>query len=217
MQTPSSPGSYAIGWETTEFHGRTLIDHDGGNAHYQASVFIDPQAHVGVFMVMNVMNALDAFSSPSGNSPVDGPTIRSIAQSVLSLVTHQPLPDQGPRIERTSLLFDAAILALTLWLIIALLRVGPRYQQLAKRGILSRSELLRRGGLVALLHFLWPLVLASMALELPVWRELALYQPDLTYWLQSVGVIVVLKGLVEEALLWRIFRKKPSQRVFQPV
>jgi hypothetical protein len=166
-------------------------------------------------MVMNVMNALDAFSSPSGNSPVDGPTVRSMAQSVLSLVTHQPLPDPGPRIERTSLLFDAALLALTLWLIIALVRVGPRYQQLAKRGILSRSELLRRGGLVALLHFGWPLSLLYVTLEVATWRELALYQPDLAYWLQTVAAIVVLKGVAEEALLWHVFSQRQSHGVLQ--
>jgi hypothetical protein len=217
MQTGPSAGSYRIGWETTEFQGRTLINHDGGNAHYQASVFIDPEARVGVFIAMNVMNALDAFSSPSGASPVDGPTVRAMTQSVLSMVTNQPLPDQGPGIERTTLLFNAVLLALTLWLIAALVRIGPRYRQLAKRGILNRSALLQRGGLVGLLHFIWPLSLAYVVLKVPMWQELALYQPDLAYWLQTVGAIVVIKGLVEEALLWRLFGKTQSNQVLQPV
>jgi hypothetical protein len=56
-----------------------------------------------------------------------------------------------------------------------------------------------------------------MALKVPVWQELALYQPDLAYWLQTVGAIVVIKGLVEEALLWRIFAKTQSHHVLQPV
>jgi hypothetical protein len=56
-----------------------------------------------------------------------------------------------------------------------------------------------------------------VALKVPMWQELALYQPDLVYWLQTVGAIVVLKGLVEEALLWRLFGKRQSHRILQPV
>jgi hypothetical protein len=39
------------------------------------------------------MSALDAFSSPHGSDPLDGVTVRAMAQSVLSMATSQPLPD----------------------------------------------------------------------------------------------------------------------------
>ena len=93
--TRSAVGTYCMGWESVLMNGRTVITHDGGTANFQSSVFFDPERRVGVFVTANVMCALDAFSSPPGSGPLDGTSVRAMAQSVLSMATNQPLPDQG--------------------------------------------------------------------------------------------------------------------------
>jgi CubicO group peptidase (beta-lactamase class C family) len=203
MQTRSAGVPYGNGWD----NGGTLVNQDGATANFQASVFFDPKARVGVFLAANVMNALDGLSSPRGSATFAAITTRGIAQSVLSLTTHQPLPDQGLGIARISLLFDLLVLALTGVLALALVRMPRRYRRLAQRGIAQWSELARRGGWIAALHFAWPAALLYVALTLPEWKELVWFQPDLTSWLSAVATLVTLKGASELALSWRVFEQ----------
>jgi CubicO group peptidase (beta-lactamase class C family) len=214
--TELAPKTYGMGWETVRVDGRTLVDHDGGTANFQSSVFFDPEARVGVFIAANVISGLDAFSSPPGSSPVDGVTVRAMAQSVLSLATDRPLPEQGLRIERSTLIFDLVILALTVVLILSLARMPGRYRRLARRGIARRSDLAWRSGLAALLHFAWPAGVLYLALDVPAWRAyVMLFQPDLGYWLEAVAAVVALKGVIEIALLWRVFRQAHQSHALQ--
>jgi CubicO group peptidase (beta-lactamase class C family) len=201
------PNTYGMGWESVRINGRTLINHDGGTASFQCSVFFDPEERVGVFVAANVMSALDAFSSPHGSTPLDGPTTRAMAQSVLSLAANWPFPEQGRGIRRLYVVFDVVILALTVGLVVSLARIPGRHRRLAQRGIATRSELLRRIGLAAVLHFAWPLWLLCLALGVLVWKLFLMYQPDLGYWLEAVAMVVFLKGLLEIALIWRVFRQ----------
>jgi hypothetical protein len=182
-----------------------LINHDGGVANFQTSLFIDPEAKVGVFVAANAMSALDAFATPPGSTPLDGITTRGVAQSVLSLATGQPLPKQGPGNGRLTLLFNLVLLALTGVLGIALVRVPRRYQRLAQRGIARPAEFLWRSGLVALSHFAWPLFLVYLTLRVPFWKVISMFQPDLAYWLGTVAAIVFFKGVAELTLTWRVF------------
>src|SRR5262249_28807834 len=66
MHTPPASGTYGLGWEFVQSNGRTLINHDGGTTSFQTSLFMDPEAKVGVFIAANVVNALDTFSSSHG-------------------------------------------------------------------------------------------------------------------------------------------------------
>jgi CubicO group peptidase (beta-lactamase class C family) len=199
------PKTYGMGWEAIESNGRIRINHDGGTAHFQASVFFDPGARVGVFVAANVMSFLDAFSSPPGSSPLDGITTRVMAQSVLSLVTNEPLPRQGPGNLRLILIFDLAILALTGALGLSLARIPGRYQRLAQGSLAGRSELVLRSGLAAGLHLPWLAGVLYLERKFPIWKVLALFQPDLAAWLKAAGAVVFLKGLLEIALFWRVF------------
>jgi CubicO group peptidase (beta-lactamase class C family) len=212
MQTEPVPHTYAMGWESTQINGRTLINHDGGYFNFQSSVFFDPEARVGVFVAANVMNVLDAFSSPPSSS-LTGPTTRAMAQSVLAMATNQPMPDQGPGNALLTLIFDLVILGLTVWLIVSLVRIPRRYRRLAQHGIARRSDLVWRSGLIALLHFAWPLWVLYLALNSSAWRVyVILFQPDLGFWLQATATIVFLKGLLEIALSWRVFRQTEQRQ-----
>jgi hypothetical protein len=217
MQTEPVPNTYGMGRESVRVNGRTLINHDGGVPNFQASEFFDPAARVGVFVAANVMGALDAFSSPHGSDPLDGVTTRGMAESVLSLATNQPLPAQGPGNGPLYLIFDLVILALTVVLILSLARIPGRHQRLAQRGITRLSGLVRRSVLAAVVHFAWPLLLLYLALKVPVWRVFVMFQPDLSYWLEAVAMIVFLKGLLEIALAWRVFRQTHQSQIQQPV
>ncbi len=198
--------SVAMGWESAQSNGHTLINHDGGTANFQSSLFFDPQERVGVFVAANVMSALDAFSSPHGRNLVDGPTVRGMAQTVLSMAADRPLPDQGRGKTRLYLIFDLVLLALTVWLVIALLRIPRRYRRLTEHGISTRKDFTWRIGLIALLHFVWPLVVLYVAVNVFMWNVLFMFQPDLVYWLQVVAAIVFLKGILEITLLRRVLR-----------
>jgi hypothetical protein len=110
-------------------------------------------------------------------------------------------------------MFDLALLALTVALLVALARIPVRYRRLVRRGIASSSSLARRIGLVAALHFVWPLLLLYAALNVPVWSVIVMFQPDLGYWLDGVAAIVFFKGLLELALIWRVFRQSHQRRL----
>jgi hypothetical protein len=214
--TEPSPNTFGMGWESVQSNGRTLVNFDGGTANFECSIFFDPGARVGVFVEANVMCALDAFSSPHGSDPLDGVTVRGMAQTVLSMVTNQPLPDQGGGIRKSYIIFDLVLLTLTTVLVISLARIPQRSRQLKQHGIANRSSLLWRSGLVAALHFLWPLFILYLATKVLLWKVFMMMQPDLGYWLEAVAIVVFLKGLFELKLIWSTFRQtrrspNPSQ------
>lgn len=229
LQAEPPPGAYGLGWESVRIDGRRLINHDGATANYQCSVFIDPQARVGVFIAANVMSALDGLSTSRSSASLGARTareiirrvlgrgdnktffasalitIRGLALSVLGIVTHQPMPELGPGQRRVSLIFDLLILGLTGALVLSLARIPGWYGQLAMDGISSWSDLARLSGQTAVLHFACPLALLYVMLRVPYWLMLVLYQPDLVVWLKSAAAVVFVKGLLEIALIWQLF------------
>jgi CubicO group peptidase (beta-lactamase class C family) len=210
--TEPVPNTYAMGWESGHIDGYNLVSHDGGTPNFQCSVFFDPDERIGVFIAANVMCALDAFSSPHGSTALDGSTVRGMAHNVLSMVANRPLPEQGRGIRKSYIIFDVAILALSVLLIIFLMRISKRYQKLKRIGIATRSHFLRRIGLVSVLHFAWPLLVLYLALKALLWKVLTMFQPDLVYWLEIVAMVVFLKGLLEIMLTRHIFRQSPPKR-----
>lgn len=206
MRTPAAGVPYGNGWELTSLNGRTVVNQDGATANFQTSIFFDPKARVGVFVAANVMNALDGLSSPLGSATFASITTRGMAQSILSLTTSEPLPAQGLGIERTSLVYGLLVLALTGVLVLALLRMPLPYRRPVRRGLALGSDIVRRCGWIAALHFIWPAALLYLILTLPEWKEFVWFQPDLAYWVSAVALVVVLKGALELALVWGPFR-----------
>ena len=229
MQAEPPPGTYGLGWESVRIDGRRLINFDGATGNFQGSVFIDPDAHVGVFVAANAMSALDGLSSSRSSSSLGASstrelirrllgrdkskgllvsaliTTRGMAHTVLNIATQRPMPRQGAGQRRVALIFDLVILLLTGALLVSLVRIPDWYGQLAMHGIASPSDLAWQIGRIALLHLVWPLALLYVALKFPYWIILSLYQPDLVIWLESVAVVVFLTGLLEITLAWRVF------------
>ncbi len=61
-------------------------------------------------------------------------------------------------------------------------------------GIAGPTDLTWRIGLLAILHFIWPLALLYVVLRVPYWIILSLYQPDLIIWLEVSGCSGVPQG-----------------------
>jgi len=193
--TQTSPGTYAMGWELFHIDERLLINHEGGTGHFQTSVFFDPEARVGVFVGANVMNALDAFSSPPGTEPLDGITARAIGQTVFNLATNRPMPDQGRGIRNLYLGFDLLIGMFTVLLVISIVRMRPRYHRLKEQGITKWSVVW------AIAHFAVPLFVLYLTVKVFFWKVLRMLQPDFYYWLTAVAIVLFLKGLIEIAMI----------------
>jgi hypothetical protein len=143
-------------------------------------------------------------------------TTRGMAHSVLNMANNQPMPRQGPGYRRVSSIFDLLILALSSVLVISIVRIPGWYRRLAQSGINRPSELSRRVGKTAVFHFTGPLALLFTALKVPVWIEIVLYLPDLVAWLYSVAVVLTLKGIIEIALIWRVFQKPTHNQALPP-
>jgi hypothetical protein len=102
------------------------------------------------------------------------------------------MPDQGPGNKKLYIIFDSILLALTILLLISLMRIPIRYKNRRSRSV---------GG-IAILHFIWPIVVFYAALRVPDWKVLVMmYEPGLGYWLLGVALIVFIKGVVEIAMI----------------
>jgi NADH:quinone reductase (non-electrogenic) len=201
------PGGYGYGWDPMEYNGHLVFKHDGGTANFQSAAVVDPVAGVGVFVASNANNALDTFASPHGSSPLDGPTDRAIAATVLGIVSHQPLPYEGPGHELLTDLFNLVLGVLTVALVIALVRMPAFYRRLQRRGIADRAALLRTLARVSVMHFCLPVALLYQHFAVPAWRAIAVLQPDLAWWLTAVAIVLAVKGVVELILAWVIARR----------
>ena len=95
---------------------------------------------------------------------------------------------------------------------VSLARIPGRRRRLAQRGIASRSGLVWFCGLAAVSHVAWTLLVLYPALRVLVWKVFVMYSPDLGYWLEAVAMVVFLKGLLEIALIGRVFRQTHQSR-----
>jgi NADH dehydrogenase FAD-containing subunit/CubicO group peptidase (beta-lactamase class C family) len=208
---PSGNG-YGMGWEFAHAGGRTLINHDGGTANFQSSLFIDPDAQVGVYVAANAINALDAFASPHGLSPLDGQTTRAMAQTILSLATNQPLPDQGIGHRRLTLIFDVVIVLLSVALVMSLARIRRRHRRMAQQGIASRAALWSRVAIAVVLHFALGIALLLLWPGVPAWPALMLFEPDLATWLAAVAIVLFVKGVLELLFIARVYQRSEDAK-----
>jgi hypothetical protein len=79
------------------------------------------------------------------------------------------------------------------------------YGQLALHGIAGPAGLTWQVAGIAILHFLWPLALLYVALKIPYWIILRLYQPDVILWLEAAAVVVFFTGVLKIALAWQVY------------
>ena len=61
------------------------------------------------------------------------------------------------------------------------------------------------------------IIVLYLALKVLAWKVFVIYQSDLRYWLEAVTMVVFLMGLLEIALIWRVFRQTYESQSQQPV
>ena len=209
MHDQPVPNTYAMGWYSEQLDSRRIIFSEGGYTHFQSMVIMDPEEKVGVFVAINVMNFLDGtFKKP--------PTSAVTAESILSLVTNRPLPEQGIGIAQYNLKASLIMLVLTIATIISLVRIPIRYRRLVKRGMMSLSDIAWRTGLTLFVNCVWSAAILWATLFLTGWDILIALSPDIFYWLDTVAAINFLQGLFEVALLWRAYRLTHQRLILQP-
>jgi hypothetical protein len=200
------PNTYAMGWESIKINGHTLINHDGGAANFESSIFFDPEERVGVFIAANIMCALDAFSSAHGSDPLDGVTVRGVTQNVLNMATNRPRSNGDRGVRLHYVIFDLVIFVLTALLILSIMRVPGKYKLLKGYQASNGLGVKRRLIMIASFHFVLP-ILFFYLLHTVFWKVLTMLQPDLSYWLAVVAITVFIKGMVEVALTWHASRQ----------
>ncbi len=213
MQAEPGASAFGMGWQFTRVNGRRVLHYEGGPSNFQASLFFDPASRVGVFIAANVINALDVLSSARSGGLLDGISTRSMAESVLSLASYQPLPGQGIGIQRLTLLFDLLVLGLTGLRVASFVRLPRRVRLLEQQASTRRSGVLRLIGKTTAIQFIWPCAVLVVALGLPNWIILALFQPDFVIWLYSMAALTALQGLIEMAFIWRAYRRMQPEGV----
>ena len=187
MHAEPAPKALWPGVGIARLNGQRLINHDGATGNFQASLFFDPETRVGVYMTANIVSALDTVASAHGTSNLDGISTRNMAETVLAMVTAQPLPGQGIGIGRLSIGVDLLLLGLSGALIYSLARLPAWRKRLARRGIVGQPDLIRLGGKTALLHFSGPLALLYIALGIPGWIVFVMFEPDLVPWASAAA------------------------------
>lgn len=196
----SRPGRYyGMGWGIGEENGTPVVDHEGGTGHFESAMFLAPKQGIGVVVLINVFGMIDAFSSAAGI------TARRIGLGVLSLASGRRAPEKpGPGVSKVYLVVDAAVLLLTVLMILTLVRLPRWRRRLEARAARGRSGLAGRVALIVGFHFGWPVLLLfglPARAEFPVWQVMGIFQPDLTYWLAAVALVTLLKGMIEIGLV----------------
>jgi len=58
MHTEPPPRGFGMGWESIRIARHRLFNLDGGTTSFRSSRVFDPEAHLGVYIAANVVNAI---------------------------------------------------------------------------------------------------------------------------------------------------------------
>jgi hypothetical protein len=61
-----------------------------------------------------------------------------------------------------------------------------------------------------------PAAALYLSLDVPVWKVIVLFQPDLGHWLDAAALALFFKGLLGLALLGRVFGRTRKARALAP-
>ena len=76
-----------------------------------------------------------------------------------------------------------------------------RYQRWKEQGINNWSVLL------ALANFTVPLLVLYLNIKVFFWRVIGMLQPDFYYWLTVVAIVLLVKGMIEIAMIFSLRRQ----------
>ncbi|WP_440896983.1 serine hydrolase domain-containing protein [Amphibacillus sp. Q70] len=191
-----------IGWFVDDIHGIQVIGHAGGSVGYQAHTWFSPDEQLGVIVLTNALGVIDS-SFP--NTEIT--TATHIASGIFSLMTNQPIPDQGLTISQKYGLMNTILLLLSVCLVLSIWRMFKRRLHIWQQKDFSRTKLTWKIVFISSLHFIWPagILWMTWTTQIPLWHVFTIYQPDLILWLKIMAILVVIKGLIEIGFLLSVF------------
>ncbi len=202
MQRPAvatgSGDAYGMGWIVSKLGGTPVILHEGSTANFHSTAIMAPETGWGVVVLTNC------------TSMFAGQAAR-IARGVMAQLLGQSIPDEAPGFAAFYIAVDVAVVLLTAGLVLSIVLL-PRWR---RRLIARRPRTLGFLGRVFLpisADIAWPLILLiliPMGAGFPLWRTMAFFQPDLTYWGLGMAFLALGKGLARIGLAATALRKKP--------
>jgi CubicO group peptidase (beta-lactamase class C family) len=186
-------GGYAMGWIDGEVYGVPAVWHNGDDSRNGSLMVLSKNGWAMALLVNS--------SSPlSELEPTE-----YLASGVTRLLEgKEPLPTGMPSIGRTYLVFDAVLLALSVPILAAALRL-PRWHRNLRRRLPTRPPW--RTALTGLRAAAEVLVAVAVLLLVPrwigSWSLLAFGVPDLAWWLLAASGVLAATGLARGALLAR--------------
>ena len=183
VKIPGSTDFYAMGWEVQHFQDVEVIRHNGASPGYTTDMFIVPEKHIAVAMVMNTY------------SPMLGVRVARVPSSVLRMLLDQ---DVIPGYE-----------FLYMRIIYALVMLIPFLHIAAVAATLRRIRSCRRSMQVAryiTLQVIWNAAIAyALLVALPIAFEanistVILFQPDVGWVALVSGVFAIAWGVISTVI-----------------
>ena len=205
-EVPSNPvaggsgGAYAMGWIDGKVYGVPAVWHNGDDSR-NGSLMVLSENGWGMALLINSSNPLSELE------PTD-----HIASGVTRLLDgKEPVPTGLPSIGRTYLVFDGVLLALSIPILAAALRL-PWWYRILRRRLPSRRPW--RVALTALRAATEILGAVAILMTIPrwigSWSLLMFGVPDLAWWLLFASGVILATGLTRGALLARELARTPD-------
>lgn len=189
---------YGMGWVIGSASGTPILTHSGDAANFHADMFLVPGKQWGIVVLTNVANML---------APLSG-SVR-IAEGVTKLLLGRQPSGAGLSFGTLYLIVDFVVLLLTLLLIRSIVLLPRWRRQLIERYPRRLLGFLWHIVLPTLVDLAWPLIfliILPMGSGFPLWPVMALFQPDLTYWLMVMALVTLAKGIIRPVLAFSVFR-----------
>lgn len=202
MQTEPVPGTYAMGWQSSNIDGLPVIGHPGGLIGYQAQTFIVPEQKLGVIVFSNVLSAIDAALPQT-----EVITTTHIASGVVNLLTDQPVAEDGLSMTQKYLLVDGVMLLFTVWLLYLTTRTAKHSIRRINDNNFSKIALIAK----IIFYFTIPILVLILGMTqiLPIWHMATIYQLDVILWVKIMAVILALNGIME-VIYWVRWTKQKN-------
>ncbi len=200
---PGSSNFYAMGWEVQNFQDVEVIRHNGQVPGYTSDMFLVPQKHIALAMVMNTF------------SPMLGVRVSRLPSSVLRMLLGQEIIP-GYEFPYMRLIYALVMLVP----LIHILTVAATLRRTRFRGgstrFSTRGQVVRYFSLLLIWNVLIAFVLL-VVLPLPFGANLStvlLFQPDVGWVAVISGVFAVVWGVVSTTIGISILRnigQRPEQ------
>jgi hypothetical protein len=178
-----------MGWALETQNGLPTLAHTGAAADFSSAVLLAPESGWGVVLLAN---AQGMFVTPTGR----------IAQGVLDMLRGQT-PAGAMGLTTLYLIADAVILIVTIFVVRSLVLLPRWRRQLRERrpsGVLGWTW---RVVLPSLLELVVPFIVfvfLPAGAGFPLWGVMAAMQPDFTYWVLAMAVVLLIKGIARPLL-----------------